>query len=395
MPNFMLTRFPVYAQDLEVTAYFLRTDSNALTTAESDPAHVLLSALTRSDIRPEGEERPFFVALPASLLQPEYLSLLPKEQFHIAIDDAELNDASIETLLAYAQKGYRFGITRFRYRPETRRVLFAAKYLFVAADNGDAEIKKVVAEAKRMALPVIATGIEDHESLKRVRTLKVDGYMGSFLTKPDLFNPVKVSSNRLVVYRLLEALSDPDVSFDVLENLLVQDNRLSYKLLKVLNSPTYAVAGRKITSIRDIIVMLGLDQLRSWATLIALTNIEDKPYELMVTTMLRARMAQSMAEALGVESPESAFMAGLLSTLDALLDREMVDVLSELPVAPVLKDALLQQAGPIGAVLRDVFNYERGDWATLSGSLLSRDDYRRCYTESVIWASKLCATLSA
>lgn len=398
MSELLLTRLPVYAGDLSVFAYFLSVDypeSRPEAPYDVENAHLLISALTRPDIQAVDDGKPFFIALSKHLLSSDYLDLLPKDKFFITLPEHELDDAAIDTLTAYSQKGYSFGISHYRYTVATRRVLFAVKHVFVEAKEDDATFRKVVAEAKRFNIQVIATGVDDHASAKRLHALKVNGLMGDFLTKPDLFNPIPVSSNRLIVFKLLEALQDPDVNFDVLENLLSQDNRLSYKLLKVLNSPGYVSVGRKVTSVRDIIVIMGLAQLKSWATLLALTNIEDKPYELMVTTMLRARMAQGMAEALGVETPEMAFMAGLLSSLDALLDRTMADILAELPVSAPVKEALLHYEGPLGKILSDVIHYERGQWEALSDGLLARNDYRRLYTESVIWASKLCTTLSS
>ncbi|MBI2380075.1 MAG: HDOD domain-containing protein [Gammaproteobacteria bacterium] len=396
MPELLVTRLPVYAPDLKVSAYFLRSDYQE--SAPDQPfdvanAHVLIAALTRPDLT-EVDAQPYYIALSKSLLDQDYLSLLPKERFSIVLPFQELDGACIDQMTALSQKGYQFAISDFELNADSRRALFVVSGLFVGAMASDAEIRKILTEAKRFDIPVIATGIDDHALLKRMRELKVGGYMGDFLTKPDLFTPISEASNRLIVYKLLEALQDPNVSFDVLEALLVKDNRLSYKLLKVLNSPQYASAGRKVTSLRDMFMLMGLDSLKSWATLIALTNIEDKPYELMVATMLRAKMAQRMAEVLGIETPEAAFMTGLLSTLDALLDKEIVDVLDELPIGAAVKDALLQHAGPLGSILRDVINYERGNWEALNGSLLARDDYRRLYTESVIWASKLCATLT-
>lgn len=397
MSELFVTRLPVYAQDLEVSAYVLQTDYSEAQegrTQDVEQASLLVSALVRPSLLDVAGDKPVYIRLSKDMLSGDYLDLLPKERFAIVVPCEGLDAAAVDTMTAFSQKGLRFALSDFALTPETRRVLFSVKTLFVPAERDEAEVRKLRAEAKRFGIAVIATGIAEHETLKRVRALKVDGYMGDFLTKPDLFKPVTESSNRLIVYRLLDALQDPNVGIDVLENLLAKDNRLSYKLLKILNSPQYASLGRHVSSLRDLIMVMGLDPLKSWVTLIALSNIEDKPYELMVATMLRAKMGEQMAKALGVQTPEMAFMVGLLSTLDALLDREMVDVLDELPLNAGIKDALLQHAGPLGTILRDVINYEKGNWAALAGSLLAREDYRRIYTESVIWASKLCSALS-
>ena len=56
---------------------------------------------------------------------------------------------------------------------------------------------------------------------------------------------------------------------------------------------------------------------------------------------------------------------GMLSLIDAILDRPLPDILKEIPVASDIKGALLGEGNALGDVYRYVQTYERGDWDEL------------------------------
>ena len=187
--------------------------------------------------------------------------------------------------------------------------------------------------------------------------------------------------------RLLTTLEQVEISIEDIEEILSQDARLSYKMLRVVNSAAFALS-REINSLREAIIYLGLNQIRSWANMIALSSTENKPSDLMVTTMVRAKMAELIADYIGVEDPRPYFTVGLFSTLDAMLDQSMDTLLDEINLADALKNALLNQEGELGCMLQNVIAYEQGDWAELVDSGVEMDAWRNAYLESVTWATR-------
>jgi len=78
---------------------------------------------------------------------------------------------------------------------------------------------------------------------------------------------------------------------------------------------------------------------------------------------MRARFCELLANEAGYkERGSDAFLLGLLSLIDALLDRPLADILAELPVTPDVRAALLGTAGLFQDIYQLSLAYEQGNW---------------------------------
>jgi len=180
-------------------------------------------------------------------------------------------------------------------------------------------------------------------------------------------------------------------SAEALAPFLNRDVALSYQLLKLANSPLFR-RRRPIATMQDVMVVLGLDNVKTWATLLMLSRLASgKPSELLRTALVRAYMC-ALLGAKGTNAEKSTFFtAGLLSVLDALLDRSMARVLSDLALIPDVTDALLgDPRGSIGRVLRQVEAYESGDWSHATASN-DTESLGAAYREAVALADRVLA----
>ena len=73
---------------------------------------------------------------------------------------------------------------------------------------------------------------------------------------------------------------------------------LTFKPLRIVNSAAYALV-RKVDSIAQAVVLLGLEQVRKWATLIAMSANRDKPEELA-----RLLLKKSIGDEITLEKPD-------------------------------------------------------------------------------------------
>ena len=165
--------------------------------------------------------------------------------------------------------------------------------------------------------------------------------------------------------RLIQEAHRPELDFTRLATLISQDVSFSYKLLRYANSARY---GRetKITSIRRALVVLGEYGIRKWIAIAALPTIAgDKPGELVTQSLVRGRFCELLGQASGEGVEDQAFLVGLFSMLDALLDRPLDDALDELGLAPAL-DSVLRGQAPEESVLNTIYQlvrrYEMADW---------------------------------
>jgi EAL and modified HD-GYP domain-containing signal transduction protein len=190
-----------------------------------------------------------------------------------------------------------------------------------------------------------------------------------------------------VLLSLLAKLQNPQTAVHELESLLRQDVALSYKLLRLINADPSTP--QTVESIQQALSGLDAKFITAWGSLLMLADIDDKPHELMVTAMVRGKMCELLAEALGAPGQERFFTVGLFSVLDAMLDSSMATILSSLPLASDVAQALLRHEGVLGQTLQCVLAYERRDWNHLDTLGLDRRTIRDAYLSALTWTSNV------
>jgi c-di-GMP-related signal transduction protein len=123
----------------------------------------------------------------------------------------------------------------------------------------------------------------------------------------------------------------------------------------------------EIHSIRQALILLGIGQVRKWASVWSLASVAQGggSAEVMPVAIIRARCCEILGDrAVGPGRDSGLFLLGMCSLLDAMLGRPMPAALSDLPLAAEIRDALLGKPNPARTVLDVVIAYERGEFAT-------------------------------
>jgi hypothetical protein len=238
-----------------------------------------------------------------------------------------------------------------------------------------------------------AIGVNSQTDYALCKTSQFDFCQGSFYTLPSILDRKKISPSLQTLTELLVKLQNPDIEGDELANTVNHDVSLSYKLLRLINSAFFGLP-REVSSTREAIVMLGQNKIKTWASLLGLSGIDEKPVELRVVAMTRARMCELLAKHYNGQ-PDMFFATGLFSTLDALMDSPLTALVGKLPLSPELKDALMKQEGPAGYALRDTLNYEQGNWEALAMSAVSMEVMAHVYLDAIYWSKELNSQLSS
>ena len=134
--------------------------------------------------------------------------------------------------------------------------------------------------------------------------------------------------------------------------------------------------------------------MRKWATLMTLAEADDKPTELVMTAIVRARMCESLARAYQHQDAETFFTTGLFSVVDALMDTSLVELLAALPLSREIIEALLNYEGTKGRILRAVIAYERGAFGEVGQLPPTPTPISDLYAEAVAWANETLGTVS-
>jgi c-di-GMP-related signal transduction protein len=336
------------------------------------------------------------------LLQGWHASL-PRESTVIELlETVEPDDEVLAACRRLREQGYRIALDDFVFRPGCERLLEIADLVKVEVRSVSwPEQRALVRSSKSRGLEMLAEKVETHEDFESARQAGYDYFQGYFFARPVTVHGRRIPANKLHCLRLLEEAQRPELDFDRLEELILEDVSLSYQLLRYVNSPLFALASN-IRSIRQALLYFGETELRKWVVLATLARTgADKPTELIRHSLVRARFCESLARISqtsdanrGLE--QFAFLTGLFSLLDALVDRPLQEMLSEIGLASEIATVLRGDApdgGPLGRVYQLARAYEAADWPLVeqlgTGLGAPMTELAGAYCEAAGWAQQV------
>jgi c-di-GMP-related signal transduction protein len=301
------------------------------------------------------------------LLQGWHSSLPPESTVIELLETVEPDDEVLEACRKLREQGYQLALDDFVFREGCEPLLRVADLVKIEIQSlPRPEQKALVRSYRAKGLQTLAEKVETHEEFEWAREAGYDFFQGYFFARPVIVRGRKIPATKVHCLRLLQEAQRPELDFDRLEMLILEDVSLSYQLLRYVNSPLFAVSNR-IKSIRQALLFFGENELRKWISLATMTRTaEDKPGELILHSLVRARFCESLANSSRKGLEQSAFLMGLFSLLDALIDRPIEEALAEMNLAPEIA-AVLSGKAPEGDTLKRVYDlakaYELADWA--------------------------------
>lgn len=334
---------------------------------ERATASVIVETFTGIGIDTIAGAHPAHVRVSRRFLLELHAFALPPERIVLEVDAPDPTDAALVAVLErLAEQRYRVSLACDPHGAVPTAVSPLADSIKLDVGGLDpVDIAEVGERFGRATSTLLAAGVDTPALLHRCADAGFDRFQGFFFCTPDIVQAQTLPSARIAELRSLAGLYAQGTTFEELEELIARDVALSYRLLCYLNSAYFGLP-RRVSSVREALTMLGTKAVRRWATLIALSGVQDAPHELTVTALLRGRLCELIGRAGGTSepAPETCFTVGLLSVVDAIVQRPLPQVLEALPLAEEVQAALLERQGPLGAALEAVIAYERGDLDT-------------------------------
>ena len=390
MADISVARQAIYDRDLGVFAYELLFDTGLA------DAPVVVNTFANMGLQDLVGGRSAAVIVSESFLQDACSLQLPAERIILELPhELHADSEAARAVHDLRIRGYTIALDDFVLSPEVEPMLQLADIVKLDAQAlGQQGLWRETGQLAGHNLKLVAKTVETHEELDFCRNLGFDYYQGQFLCKPQQVTKHTVPTNRLAKLALLAELNSPDTDFDALERLISLDVGLSYRFLRYINSAFFSLPHR-IGSIRQALVLLGIASVRKWSTLLAMSDFDDKPHELIVTALVRGKMCELAAASRPTREREEYFTVGMFSVIDALLDSPMDIVLASLPLSDELKSALNHHQGPKGVVLQAVLNYERARFEDLKALAPPGVSAQDIYQWAISWAREASAELES
>jgi EAL and modified HD-GYP domain-containing signal transduction protein len=366
--DILIARQPIFDLNRRLFAYellFRGTEGHDVNHMEGDRATTsLLSAtfLTEGIDRISGF-KPCLINFTTELLLKNIPTSFPKDKIIIEIlEDVKPTIEIITACRALSRQGYKVALDDFVYDRTLEPLIELADIIKIDIIGTplDTIHKTLHRLSNHPKIQLLAEKVETYEEFEKALKLGFTYFQGYFFSKPEVMKIKELTAAKVNLLHLLAEVSSGSTTVSRLTEIINHDVAISYKLLRFLNS-AYFYRLEKVESISQAIAYLGEQKLRRFLLLMIISEMATKkPQELVRLALVRAKFCELLATASGKpEQHNNLFLLGLFSLLDAMLDSTMEYLVTKLPINDQVKDALIQQSGPLMPYLNAVTTYEK------------------------------------
>jgi len=396
----LIGRQAIFDAQLQVIGYELLYRSsqvNAATFSDGDAvtARVMLNAFLEIGLDQLVGPHRAFINLTTKFLRDQLCEDLPKDRVVLEIlENIPMENSVLEAMARLSSQGFTVALDDFEYHEGLRPMVEQCHMVKLdVMALGLERLAAQVAQLRPFNVKLLAEKVETQEEFEFCKGLGLDYYQGYFFSKPVIVEGASIPPNQMAILTLVGKLQNPDTGMGEIEDIIRQDVALSYKVLRYVNSAFFSLS-KKVDSIRQAACLVGMARLKTWATLLVMAGLDNKPLELLMMALVRAKMCEEIAFALKESDADEYFTVGLFSVLDALLDKPMDEVLALVELSPSSRSALLELSGQMGTVLEYVLAYERGDWDAIHSRSLQMDILRQSYFAALAFKDSLVPLLN-
>jgi c-di-GMP-related signal transduction protein len=339
-----------------------------------------------------------FINVDRELLFSDALELLPRDLTVIEVLETVEPDAGVvRRCRDLAAAGFALALDDHEFDAayeELYRIVQIVKIDVLASPLG--EVSRMVDALRAYPVKLLAEKVETQSGFRSHLDLGFDYFQGYFFARPAVMERRRIDEAVTTLLKLVRLLGE-DADTTEVEGAFRTSPALTFKLLVLVNSVAFG-SRERIATVRQAITMLGRRQLRRWLQLALFASSDLQPVDdpLLETAAVRACFMEQLAAVHPAlrsshDAREQAFMAGILSLLDAIYETSMAKLVESLHLSEVLGDALVERSGPLGDLLKAVEQIERLDfdaaWKQLRDIGITQEQALEAQWRAFAWRS--------
>ncbi|WP_165310889.1 EAL and HDOD domain-containing protein [Vibrio ziniensis] len=336
-----------------------------------------------------------FVNFPYQSLVNLVPTLFPSDSLVVEVlEDCEPTAELLGAIKKIAKQGYSIALDDFVPSKEWQPFLPYVSYIkFDIRIVPIAKASVFISKLKGSKIKFLAEKVESYEEFEQAKKAGFELFQGYFFSRPEVIQRKALQPTFLTIVQLCKEIAKEEMDYKELESLIARDLSLSYKLLTFVNASS--IVSSKIQSFKQALVYLGEQRLRQFISLVAIASTDSsKPNYLYGLSIQRARFCQLAWCKSGQRGDSDlAFLTGMFSLLDCLLDQSIETIVDIIPIDETVKTALTKGEGSLGKILSLSKAYEHAAWdqvSTLADSLNLNDAVlSQCYDEALQWSADL------
>jgi len=365
-----VARQPILNLEQELVAYeLLFRDGESNSFPNIDPNQATSNILTNNHLTLGVEQvtgdLPAYINFHAETLIRHFPSFLdPKHVVLEILEDVAVSDELVHAVKSLKEKGYKLALDDHDFDAKWD-VLFP--YIDIikvdVLSMSIIEISQKIRSIKNWNGVLLAEKVETKQQFDKLKMLGFTLFQGYFFARPEMLKQKKLTTTKRNILDLISQASKVKLDFDIISATFSSDPALTYKLLRFINSPTYGCS-QEISSLKHALIYIGELELKKFIALLALSDLsEGKCSEIMRLSLVRAKFCEQIStNRQDDENPPKAFLTGILSLIDGILDHDLNSVLDVLPVHGDIKAALRSEKSHLASYLTLAIAVEQGLW---------------------------------
>lgn len=279
------------------------------------------------------------------------------------LEDVLLDEALIERIKQLKKKNYVIALDDFTNDGRYEVIMPYIDIIKVEYTLLSVEARKEIAHRFKGTKKLVAERVETQEDFQMALSDGYDLFQGYFFSKPIIVTKTSITIAQSSYMRLWKEASKDTPDFDALTEIIKLDVGLMHKLLAHLNTLVF-YRGNRITSIKTALVYLGIKRTKRWIMLLLLRDItSNENNELAKQSLIRAVFMEKLMTELGKEDEsQDAYLVGLFSKIDNILEDSINTILNELDLPKKARCALIKSEGVLGESLECIKSYEFRQW---------------------------------
>lgn len=393
-------RQPIYTSDRALYAYEMIYRKGAskeytFNPQEEKSAKQMFDLFQNYGIENLTSNKPAFINFTSKLIKEEIATSFSKRELIVQIfKGIKLDQEVLQKCIALKQRGYKLAMDNLVYQKGNKPLAKIADIIKIDFKNTEkSEIEAMISELKSYNIKFLAENLEDCDEFDYAKSLGCVLFQGFFCQKAEIMACQKIDSVKVSYLQIMNEVNKADLNFDELAELLSQDLDLTQNLLKMVNSAGFAF--KSITSVKQALILLGTEELKKCINLVVLRELGGgKSEETIKESLIRAKFCESIAaKTYAKDQAANLFLVGLFSLIDTILHKPLEEILNKIEPTQEVREALLNQSGKYGAILKIVSHYERGllDEITAEKNTLqiNDDELMELYIRSLLWYNTL------
>lgn len=282
----------------------------------------------------------------------------PKNIVIEILETVRITEKVYRTIKKLKILGFTIALDDYSFNPEYDQILHLIDIIkFDIKLPKKEDLERQIKKLKTLNIILLAEKIETHQEFIQYKNYGFDLFQGYFFAKPDIIHKRTLPISKINAIQALLKIYAPDTNIKELCNFISHDISLSHKLLTTASGHTQ----RKFNNIHEAITYIGLDTIQSWLSVIIFSSLNVKPVEIYKTSLIRARFCERLGGKLGKLPPQTYFLVGLLSTLDAILNTSMEEAIAQANLSEDVRNALIKHDGLLGTPLHYIKSIEKGE----------------------------------